>query len=112
MWFLTSQEKRLLSCVIIIFACGLFINYASKVNPHLWSMVNLLDSDVIRPRHNVNTATYEELLEVPTIGPVLSQRIINYRRSHGGGFHRLEELLHIKGIKKSQLKVLKKYLFL
>lgn len=46
---------------------------------------------------NINTATQSELESLPGIGPVLAQRIIEYRQAHGP-FTRLEDLLNVPGI--------------
>lgn len=46
---------------------------------------------------NINYATQEELEKLPGIGPVLAQRIIEYRETYGP-FTDIEELLNVEGI--------------
>jgi competence protein ComEA len=48
-------------------------------------------------RINLNTATRSELESLPGVGPVLAQRIIDYRETHGP-FQTVDELLNVKGI--------------
>ncbi|MEU1135153.1 ComEA family DNA-binding protein, partial [Streptomyces sp. NPDC005900] len=45
----------------------------------------------------LNTATAEQLDELPGVGPVLAQHIIDYRTEHGG-FRTVEELREVNGI--------------
>lgn len=51
---------------------------------------------------DVNTATAEDLEALPGIGPVLAQRIIQYRQSQGP-YRNLEDLLAVHGIGKKKL---------
>ncbi|MCX7785965.1 MAG: helix-hairpin-helix domain-containing protein [candidate division WOR-3 bacterium] len=46
---------------------------------------------------NINTASQKELEALPNIGPVLAQRIIEYRKIHQG-FKCKEDLLKVSGI--------------
>lgn len=57
---------------------------------------------------NVNTATLKELESLPRIGPVLAQRIIDYRKTFGK-FQSVDELLNVRGIGKKTLDILRPY---
>jgi len=50
-----------------------------------------------RPKIEINSATVEQLQEVPGIGPTLAARIIDFRKEHGP-FERVEDLLNVQGI--------------
>ena len=45
---------------------------------------------------NLNLATVEQLMQLPGIGEVMSQRIIEYRKRHGP-FRRPEEIIILEG---------------
>jgi competence protein ComEA len=46
---------------------------------------------------NLNTATMEQLQTLPGVGPVLAQRIVDYRDQHGG-FQAVADLRKVTGI--------------
>ena len=46
---------------------------------------------------NINTATLEQLQQLPNIGPTIAQAIINYRDSHGP-FEQIEDIQNVVGI--------------
>ncbi len=55
---------------------------------------------------NINTATAEQLEELPGIGPVLAQNIVDYRTEHGP-FATVEDLMNVSGIGEARLEELR-----
>jgi comEA protein len=58
---------------------------------------------------NINTANSEELQQVPGIGPVTAEKILQMRKSYGT-FKSVDDLLSIRGIGKKRLEKMRKYL--
>ena len=54
---------------------------------------------------DVNLSTAQELEALPGIGPILAQRIVEYRMQVGG-FQSIQELDHVKGIGPKKLQAL------
>jgi len=46
---------------------------------------------------NINTATREQLMSLPGIGPAFGKRIVEYRQQHGQ-FTKIEDLMNVKGL--------------
>lgn len=55
---------------------------------------------------NLNTATSEQLQELDGVGPSTAQKIINYRKEHGG-FSSVDELREVSGIGEKRLMALR-----
>jgi competence protein ComEA len=58
---------------------------------------------------NLNTATVTELMQLPRVGQKTAERIIAFRKQHGG-FQRPEELMNVKGVGEKAFAKLKPFL--
>jgi len=59
----------------------------------------------------INTATIAELVQLPQIGPVIANRIVEYRNAHGA-FKNIDDLIKVKGIGKKKLNTIKPYIYI
>jgi len=57
---------------------------------------------------DLNLANVKELQELPGVGPVTAQRIIDLRQK-SGRFHRVEDLLAVRGISEKKLDTMRPY---
>jgi len=55
---------------------------------------------------NVNSATHDQLISLHGIGPVLAERIVDYRKKNGK-FKNASELIKVKGIGNGKLQKIK-----
>lgn len=60
----------------------------------------------------LNSASLSRLQMIPGVGPVMAQRIIEFRKEKGGRINRINDLLEVKGIGKKKLELLEKHLTL
>jgi competence protein ComEA len=60
---------------------------------------------------NINTATADELMELPGVGAKRAEAILDYRNQHGP-FKRVSDLDHVKGIGAKMLQKMKPYVSL
>ena len=58
---------------------------------------------------NLNTATEDQLVLLPGVGPAKAERVVTWRTKHGG-FKRVADLRHVKGFGFKTIKKLEPYL--
>jgi len=46
---------------------------------------------------NINTATVEELQNLPGLGSTIAEQIVDYRNEHGS-FQKIEDIMQVKGL--------------
>lgn len=123
MWGFTPSEQRAVLLLLSTFGLGIvvwwyrasqpppevnpaelatfenFLHAASKDSSPLALPVPAKTSSAVAPttRLDLNTATYNDLVKLPGIGPVMAKRILEFRATNGR-FKRLQDLRKVKGI--------------
>jgi comEA protein len=59
---------------------------------------------------NINTATKDELVKLPGVGPSTAEKIIEYREKING-FKKIEDIMKVKGIGQKKFEKMKPYIF-
>ncbi len=122
---LTKAERALLTALVAFTAVSAAVSAAHSLFPELFygePTFNAADQHALLPSTetneaeeteenrdeplNVNAADAEALQQLPGIGPVLAQRIVNWRNEHGR-FKKLEDLLKVEGIGEKRIEQLR-----
>lgn len=106
MILLTSQERKVLLFLSVLFALGLALRAFQKTTGCNTCLIDLFSKKEASDAVDINTAAKEELVALPGIGEKLALAIIAYRSSQGG-FKDLDELKKVRGISSSKFEVLK-----
>jgi competence ComEA-like helix-hairpin-helix protein len=118
-----SDVTRLLAPVLALFllfsAMGGTWRIASAAPPTPLASATKLDDEPERPikksakdltgKLNLNTATEEQLMMLPTVGPAKAERIVTWRKKNGG-FKRTADLRRVKGFGYKTFKRLEPFL--
>lgn len=96
----------ILLCVLFaVFLCGIFIGRATShypidltENPSHTSANSITSYElIIDSKMNINVATVEDLMLIPSIGEITAQNIVAYREAHGA-FQSLSDLSKVEGL--------------
>ena len=85
--------RRILWGVAMVLALCAGQTDAAEVQETAASGTESMQSELI----DLNAATSMELETLPGVGPRTAERILEYRREHGG-FERIEDLMDVRGI--------------
>ena len=95
----TARERRIrispAICLLLVLIAGLIARAEPKKRPPAQPL-------------DLNSATAEELQELPGVGPGMAKAIVDFRQK-SGPFRRVEELLAIRGITKQRLEKIRPY---
>jgi len=88
---------------------GSCLHYTAQKYPVLRKKTDLINSNKLYPKTDINSASFNELIKIPYIGKYTANKIIQFRDKHNG-FTSLEQLKQIKGIRKTNYEKFYKYL--
>lgn len=98
MFNLNSQEKKVLVFIAALVLIGIGVSYFQKQTKRSIQISSFnLGPENQSTKININTATNEDLVKIPGIGPELALRIIEFRELRGP-FSNIEELKSVRGI--------------
>jgi competence ComEA-like helix-hairpin-helix protein len=106
---ITKQERMALLFLSGVILCGSVIRYALKINPRLFHYIDHLDKLPAAVKLDINTATRQQLIDLPDIGETMADRIISYREKKGS-VATLDDLRKIKGMTERRISNIKGYL--
>ena len=109
MFALTRHEKIVILFLVVIFVGGAIFDYVFKKEPNLFNKISILENKSFIKKIDINKASYEDLLGIPHVGPVMARKVIDYRREYGS-FESIEELKAV-GLSSKIFKKVQPYLF-
>jgi competence ComEA-like helix-hairpin-helix protein len=83
MSFFTKQERLVLAVILSVILGGTALQFLGKKYPGAFYLQNLLKEGILTHRVDINTATEDELIAIPFVGPKTAERILDYRKQHG-----------------------------
>jgi competence protein ComEA len=102
---LTRQERQVILFLIVVALLGLGINFLLKHHSKI-KIIAYVSQDIAKI--DINKAGKQSFMDVPGVGKILAQRIIDYRKQNAG-FEVIAELKSIKGISKPKYEAIKDY---
>lgn len=121
--FLTSHEKKAILFVGLLALGGLGVTAwrlshgtppppgREQIRQRIVERDRKFDARPARPALDLNRATEQDLLRIPTVGRVTAARIVQYRRLNGP-FRDVAELDRVPGIGAKRLEEIRPYVFL
>ena len=118
---MTKQEKLVIYFLVAMLVLGLAVKFYKakvsridlKVEKSDLSQEKIDIGKIIREKQivKINTATVQDFIRLPGIGPALAERIVEYREKNGS-FLAIEDLKNVSGIGDKKYDRIKDYLAL
>ncbi len=109
--YMTDRLFFILSLIILLLSFSLyFFNQKVENKKIQFEEVKLESTKKVPEKYEINTVTFDQLLEIPGIGEKTAEKILKLRESLGG-FKKIEDLLLVDGINKKKLGNLKEYIY-
>jgi len=102
----TKEEKYFLLFLSFCLFAYLLVQFAG-VETFKFSFKSKQQEEAVFPL-DLNSASISELIQIPGIGMVYAERIIQYRYEKGG-FKSIDELVNVKGIGGKKLQKMRQY---
>lgn len=107
-----KYHKELKTTLSDLFNDTYFENHSFTISKDMYiaNNDNLCSFD-IKDKISINKSSIDELMSLPGIGEKTAKEIINYRNNNNG-FHYLEEIKNVKGIKDKKYEKIKEFISL
>lgn len=108
-WEDSGEGRLIAAALILILALSLGVYLANRPRASVLEPVHDVPAEVyLAEKVNINTASLEELSDLPGVGEVLAGRIVMYREN-AGPFASAEDLLNVDGIGPGKLEAMRWY---
>ncbi|MCF7873629.1 MAG: helix-hairpin-helix domain-containing protein [Candidatus Omnitrophica bacterium] len=107
MFSLSPPEKKVLIVIAFIIFLGTLIRFFNLEVED--TAVSYQSASKQVQSININQASAFDLEKIPGLGPVLSQRVVEYRKNNPP-FKKIKDLEKVKGIGKKKAKLIKDYI--
>ena len=94
---ITKQERAVVISLAAILLVGMTLQGLLKFQPSLNQFFQFAERREFGLKIDLNTATGEQLEQLPYIGKITARKILDYRKMHGP-FKTLEDLKNVQGV--------------
>jgi comEA protein len=105
--FNTSKIAKTIFISVFILSLTIYLSRKVEVNKYLVKKIS--SNKALSLKVNINSANEQELDNLPSVGPKLARKIVEYRFIHGS-FESINEIRAIKGVGAKKFSQIENYL--